>query len=114
MEYKQAVVLRTDIEMSRGKDVAQACHASLGAYRRAEESMVEEWISQGQKKVVLEVEGLEKLMDLYKRAQREGFPSFIVKDAGETELEPGTKTCIGIGPAPDSNLDKITGELSPV
>ena len=35
----------------------------------------------------------------------------VITDAGRTQVEPGTVTCMGLGPAPASELDKITGEL---
>jgi len=37
--------------------------------------------------------------------------SAIVHDRGLTQVEPGTATCVGIGPAPADLVDKITGTL---
>lgn len=37
--------------------------------------------------------------------------SCIVRDAGQTQVAPGSRTVIAIGPAPKSVLDKITGHL---
>jgi len=37
--------------------------------------------------------------------------TYLVVDAGHTEIPAGTKTVLGIGPAPDNIIDKITGDL---
>lgn len=115
--YKQAVVVRTDIRMSSGKLAAQVAHAAVTCVlemlrsggRYAE--WVRAWEEQGQKKVVLRVQDLESLVRVYEAAVREGLPACIVRDAGLTELEPGTVTCIGVGPAPEELVDRVTGSL---
>lgn len=113
-EYKQAILVRADLEMSLGKACAQAAHASLGS---AEEAMKSEaawcnaWKRSGQKKVVLRVEEEEELLKYYNEARKAGLPCFLVRDAGLTELPPGTITALGIGPAPARAVDKITGGL---
>ena len=33
---KQVIIMRGDLSISRGKIAAQACHASLGSYKRAD------------------------------------------------------------------------------
>jgi PTH2 family peptidyl-tRNA hydrolase len=106
--YKQVIVLRDDIGMSRGKMIAQACHASLNAYKNASNDAVDAWEREGAKKVTLRAEDLKTLRQ---RASNEGLPTYMVKDAGLTELEPGTVTALGIGPAESNKIDKITGEL---
>lgn len=107
---KQALVVREDLEMSRGKIIAQACHASLGAYMKAPENERSEWESEGGKKIVLSAGelGLEEILE---QAKSNGLPAYMVKDAGMTELEPGTVTAVGIGPAEGSKIDTVTGEL---
>lgn len=108
--YKQAILLREDLGMSKGKMIAQACHASLKAYRKADSSDAEDWERNGAKKVVLEVDG-DEIEKRYRKADSNGLPTAMVKDAGETELEPGTKTAVGIGPAGKSRIDSVTGDL---
>lgn len=107
---KQAIVVRDDIGMSRGKMVAQACHASLGAYREASSEQRQEWSEGGAKKVVLDA-GDRELVEILEAARRRGLPAFMVEDAGMTELEPGTKTAVGIGPAGEDKIDTVTGGL---
>lgn len=114
--FKQVILMRKDLEMSKGKLAAQACHAAVGAYREAIDlypSKTREWNKEGGKKIILWVEDKAKLMNL-----DEEIPSKIprqgIVDAGHTELEPGTKTCMGLGPWEEGELDKYTGELETV
>ncbi len=108
--YKQVIVLREDLGMSTGKMIAQACHASLKAYKKASGEKKRNWEETGAKKVALGLGG-EKLETLHHRSKDIGLPSALVTDAGMTELEPGTKTALGIGPGEESKIDSITGEL---
>jgi len=100
--------------MGKGKLAAQVAHASLGAAEEARSrrpEWFEEWKTEGQKKVVLKVQGDAELRQLYRRARVAKLPSSLVEDAGLTQLEPGTATCAGIGPAPEGEVDAITGAL---
>ncbi|MFB6241472.1 MAG: peptidyl-tRNA hydrolase Pth2 [Candidatus Nanosalina sp.] len=108
---KQAIILREDLDMSKGKMIAQAAHASLKAYRKADSGDVEEWENQGARKIVLAVESSEELDNRYSKADSKGLPVSEIRDAGRTELESGTKTAIGIGPAEESKIDSVTGDL---
>jgi PTH2 family peptidyl-tRNA hydrolase len=109
--YKQVILIRSDIDISTGKKCVQCCHASLGAYRNADKPLIKKWESEGQKKVVLEVNSEEEILKFYNRVKKEKIPCFLVEDAGLTQLEPGTITALGIGPEKEEVLDKITGEL---
>jgi len=114
MEFKQCIVVRTDLGMGRGKTCAQVAHASLGAAElamRQTEEWYREWKRAGEKKVVLRGEGEEMLQQLYARAAAMGLPCFIVRDAGLTQLPPGTVTAVAVGPAPEELVDRLTGEL---
>lgn len=97
--------------MSTGKKCVQSCHASLGAYKKANKSAIKKWNSEGQKKVILEMDSKEKMLKLYQKVKREKIPCFLVEDAGLTELKPGTITALGIGPGDEKKIDKITGNL---
>jgi len=109
--YKQVIILRSDIKMGTGKKCVQASHACLGAYKKADEEIIEKWESEGQKKVVLKVNSEKELLKFFNRIKKEKIPCCLVKDAGLTELEPGTITALGIGPGKEEILDKITGKL---
>jgi PTH2 family peptidyl-tRNA hydrolase len=113
-EYKQVIVVRTDLDMSRGKIAAQVAHASLGSAEKARQywrEWYDAWWREGQKKVVVKVEGERELYELYELAKEVGLPCYIVNDAGLTELPPGTTTTLGIGPAPNEKMDGVTGHL---
>lgn len=107
---KQAILLREDLNMSKGKMIAQACHASLKAYRKSSEDDREDWESKGEKKVALEV-AEDQIVQRFEKAKSAGLPAALIKDAGKTEIEPGTITAVGIGPAEGSQIDSITGDL---
>ncbi len=100
--------------MSKGKLAAQVAHASVTAsfeaYHRFRE-WFDKWWSEGQKKVVLKVGSSKELVELYEKAKLMNLPASIIRDAGLTELPPGTITAIAIGPAPSNLIDKITGRL---
>lgn len=106
--YKQAIVLREDLEMSIGKMISQACHASLKSYQKTDSSVSEAWDSKGAKKIALKSDNIEKLE---RKAKSKNISSAIVRDAGMTEVAPNTVTAIGIGPAEESKLDAVTGSL---
>ena len=102
------------MKMGKGKIAAQVAHASLSA---AEEAMkkraewYEEWKESGQRKVVLKVQSQGELHELLKKAKAARLPASLIEDRGLTQLEPGTETCVGIGPGPDETIDAITGSL---
>ena len=108
---KQVIIIRNDLGMSEGKKCVQCCHASLGAYKKSNKKIIKKWETEGQKKVVLEVDSKKKVLDLYKKVKKGKIPCFLVEDAGLTELKPGTITALGIGPEREETLDKITGKL---
>jgi PTH2 family peptidyl-tRNA hydrolase len=108
---KQVIIMRADLGMSKGKLAAQACHGSLGAYKKADERKIREWELEGGKKVVVQVRSQEELFEIYELVKAADIPSFLVQDAGHTELPPSTVTCLGIGPEKDEIIDKITQDL---
>jgi peptidyl-tRNA hydrolase, PTH2 family len=111
LTMKQIIVMRADLNMSRGKIAAQACHASLGSYKKADDRILKKWESEGEKKVVLKVNSLEELFEVYELAKVTNMPIYLVHDAGHTEIPKSTVTCLGIGPDEDEKIDKITQEL---
>ena len=109
--YKQVIVVRTDLHLGKGKLAAQIAHASVDSFLRAPEKDQKMWLSENQKKVVLKVKDEMELLHIYEEAKRKGLPSTLIRDAGLTQIPPGTKTAVGIGPAEEEKIDRITGEL---
>jgi peptidyl-tRNA hydrolase, PTH2 family len=109
---KQAIVARTDIGMGQGKLAAQVAHASLSAYEKADERTRREWKNGGQKKIVLKGESERQLHELSEIAEARGLANAVVRDAGHTQLDPGTVTALAVGPGDEDVVDRVTGELS--
>ena len=108
---KQAIIIRADLKMGKGKIATQASHASIAAFLRSRKSLRDEWLASGMKKVVLKVSSEKELKSFYKKVKAKKMPCAIINDAGLTQLEPGTATAIGIGPDREDKMDKITGKL---
>ncbi len=109
---KQVIAVRRDLDLSKGKTAAQVAHASLGAYRKADKGDVAAWDRVGSKKVVVFAEDEEELMELKRRADSDGIPTYLVRDAGRTEIPKGTTTALAMGPCSDEEIDRVTGHLS--
>lgn len=109
---KQVIVVRTDIGMGKGKIAAQVAHASLEAYRKSPQKVREKWWEESQKKVILKVQSEKELIDIFTHARSTGLPCALIRDAGHTQVLPGTKTAVGIGPAEAGEIDQVTGHLS--
>ncbi len=108
---KQVIIIRSDLEMSRGKTAAQAAHASLMSYFEAERmdnEVAKEWLDTGEKKIVLKVSDEESLVKLFNAFKFKKVPCALVTDAGLTELPPGSKTALGIGPWYSKDIDQFT------
>lgn len=113
--YKQLIVVRNEIKMSRGKIAAQAGHAAVSASEYARKNRPEwwnPWIREGQCKIAVKVKSEQELLELERKARNKGLPAVLIIDRGLTELPPETITCLGIGPAPSDKVDTITGKLS--
>ena len=113
MEYKQAIILRTDLGMDKGKLVSQGSHASIAsAYKTLQKNpeIFREWIG-SMKKIVLKVNSEKELLDLKVKAAKAGLVVELIKDAGRTQITPGSITALGIGPDNDDKVDTIIKEL---
>lgn len=113
--FKQSIVVRVDLSMSKGKLASQVGHAAVSASEKARKNKLRWWniwIKEGQMKVVLKVHSSTELESLYKKAKKLDLPCELIIDRGLTEIPPGTITCIGIGPAPVDKVDKVTGDLA--
>lgn len=112
-EVKQVIVFRKDLKIGKGKLAAHAAHASLEAYKKTKaknEEIVEEWEAGGYKKIVVCVENERELVELFEKVKKE-IPAALIKDAGHTQVEPGTITALGIGPWKEGKINEYTGKL---
>jgi PTH2 family peptidyl-tRNA hydrolase len=131
---KQVIVIRRDLRMRRGKEIAQGAHASMAWLRQrvlqgltptaatgttsaatglVELSEVERtWLERSNRKVTVKVGSEEQLMAVYEQALRAGLVTHLITDGGLTEFGGvPTRTCLGIGPDYDDRIDPVTGDL---
>ncbi len=111
---KMVIVVREDLNLSCGKLAAQVAHAAVQCTLESEKRKnphLKEWLREGQKKVVVKAKDLRALYELEFSAKNLGLVTSIIRDAGLTEIPPGTVTCLGIGPGPENIVDKVTGSL---
>jgi len=110
-KWKQCLIIRSDVKMSCGKKCAQLAHAAVGAYEHSDKITRKRWYNEGMKKVVLKVPSLRAMYEIKTNAEMAGIATSLITDAGRTEIEPGTVTALGLGPALSEDLDRITGDL---
>ena len=126
---KQVIVIRKDLKMRRGKEIAQGAHASISFLTRRleykerldqthvyyEPSMSHDeyvWLESGFTKITLQVNSEKELVEIYSAAREAGLQVHLITDSGKTEFDGvPTKTCLAIGPAKSEEIDKITGHL---
>lgn len=109
---KQVIVVNDALSLPKGKLSAQVAHASVSAFLAAAESKREVWLERGMPKIVLKCASELELEELHSEAQTKSLPACLIRDAGKTLLAQGTITCLGIGPATDAEIDKLTGDLT--
>lgn len=121
MKSKQVILVRRDLrnvkgeKVRTGKILAQACHASLAAYKQAvkTDSAFRDWDEGIFTKIVLAVNSEQELLDLAIKARAAGLNVALIEDIGLTEFGGvATKTCLAIGPHWDTQIDAVTGHLS--
>lgn len=111
---KMVLVIRSELRLTAGKIATQAAHGAVALARKIERDSPErfmEWWRTGQRKIVLEATDLGEMERLERAARVRGIPVAWVEDAGLTEVPPGTRTCLALGPAYDAEIDPVTGRL---
>ncbi len=124
MNVKQVIVLRKDLNMRKGKMVAQGAHASLKVFldmglKNTPGTLTvplwpaaRTWIEGQFTKVCVGVDSEKELLYLRERASLSQIPSALIQDAGHTEFKGvPTYTALAIGPWDSDMLDKLTGHL---
>ncbi|KAF6834360.1 peptidyl-trna hydrolase 2 [Colletotrichum plurivorum] len=121
-ECKLVLVVRTDLGMTKGKMAAQASHATLACYKSLSRAAVRDpsspaskllsrWERLGQAKIAVQIKNQDEMLELMGKARSLGVTAEVIADAGRTQIEAGSLTVLGVGPAPKSLVDQITGHL---
>lgn len=130
-EYRLVMAIRNDLKMQKGKVAAQCGHAAVAAYAKAlkqQPELLKHWMRYGKittkivfafklllfvggTKITVRIDSEEEMLRINEQAKKMGVLSSIVRDAGQTQVAPGSRTVIAIGPAPKSVLEQITGHL---
>lgn len=124
-KIKQVIVLRKDLNMRKGKCVAQGCHASVQVcldlqvqwterheYNFPGGKQFEKWCDTGMTKICVSVDSEQELLDVFEKAKRSGIAAALIQDAGHTEFAGvPTYTCCAIGPDKAEHIDPITSAL---
>lgn len=112
--YKQVIVFRSDLKLSKGKAAVQAGHAAVSSgeeARKHHKKWLEDWLTEGQRKIAVKVKNEKEMRELESQAKDLELPCALIIDRGLTEIPPNTVTCLGIGPAPTGKIDKLTSSL---
>ncbi|CAG9461982.1 unnamed protein product [Pedinophyceae sp. YPF-701] len=116
-ELKMVLVVNEELKMGKGKIAAQCAHAAVGAVsemsaagRRGAETLAQ-WEMCGQPKIALRIPSGPELNALALKARNAGCPIYVVQDAGRTQVAPGSRTVLAIGPAAKSLVDSVSGGL---
>ncbi|MBW2989285.1 peptidyl-tRNA hydrolase Pth2 [Candidatus Woesearchaeota archaeon] len=112
--YKQVILVRQDLKLPKGKLAVQSAHASSSALIKSHKDDIKKWQKEGMKKIVLKVKDLKELLMHKEKAEDIGLVTALIQDAGKTVVEPGTVTCLGIGPDREEKIDKVSGKLKMV
>ena len=124
---KQVIVIRRDLRMRRGKEIAQGAHASMAWLRQrimphltpagqADQVQFSEaervWLDVSMRKVTVKVASEQELLDVYDKALAAGLVVELITDRGLTEFGGvPTRTCLAVGPDYDDLIDPVTGDL---
>src|SRR5262245_46542778 len=116
---KQVIVMRRDLGMRRGKEIAQGAHASMiwlalrvrqpgYSFSEAERRWLDGPCTRG----CVRVDSEEELLAVVQKAQETGVMVHLRVDAGKTEFhDVPTPTCCAVGPDVPERIDPITGHL---
>lgn len=124
MNVKQAIIIRRDLKMRRGKEIAQGSHASMAFLTKRITTSTnhailtlseaeKEWLNSGTKKIVLQAPTETDLIDLQDHAKQLGLETNLIVDHGLTEFNGvPTITALAIGPGPEGAINLVTAALT--
>jgi PTH2 family peptidyl-tRNA hydrolase len=135
---KQVIIIRKDLNMRKGKMVAQGAHASMAAILNnmrngqthidykpqvingkyfmtlevKENSPLDQWLRGSFTKICVSVNSEQELLDVYNKAKELNMSCSLIQDSGFTEFHGvPTYTAVAIGPDDSGKIDVITGNL---
>ncbi|XP_058201882.1 uncharacterized protein LOC131316501 isoform X4 [Rhododendron vialii] len=112
-ELKMVLVVRQDLKMGPGKIASQCAHAATGLYSElvhSQRSLLRQWELCGQPKIVVTCKNQQEMNKLKEAAEIIGLPTFVVADAGRTQVSAGSKTVLAVGPGSKASVDSVTGK----
>ncbi|KAF5759768.1 putative aminoacyl-tRNA hydrolase [Helianthus annuus] len=112
-DFKMVLVVRQDLKMGQGKVASQCAHAATGLYAKlmqSDQSLLRRWERCGQAKIVVTCKNQQEMNKLLEAAEGIGLPTYVVADAGRTQVSAGSKTVLAIGPGYKSIVDSVTGK----
>ncbi|XP_057957406.1 uncharacterized protein LOC131150599 isoform X2 [Malania oleifera] len=113
-QLKMVLVVRQDLKMAAGKIASQCAHAATGMYAElmlSQRSLLRQWEQCGQPKIVVTCKNQQEMNKLKEAAESIGLPTFVVSDAGRTQVLAGSKTVLAVGPGRKASVDSVTGKL---
>ena len=119
-DIKMVLVVNNGLKMGKGKIGAQCGHATLSGYQKCKKlsasskywtKVLEKWHYEGVKKICVKVDDSAQLLQVQKDANKLGIPSYVVADAGHTQIAAGSLTVCCLGPVESKHVDSITGKL---
>lgn len=115
LTFKMVFVVNMDLAMGVGKVAAQVGHAAVGLYQTLQEKnswreMAWKWDRSGAKKVVLQGTNVAHLLELQALAMSLSLPTYLVQDAGVTQVESGSRTVLAVI-GEENAVNKVTGSL---
>lgn len=118
MNTKQVIVMRKDLNMRKGKMVAQGSHASIAFLTKrlkSKEPLTEaqnHWLENSFVKICVSVDSEQSLLEVYEKATSLGLECHLITDNGQTEFSGiPTRTCLAIGPDWVEKIDPVTENL---
>jgi peptidyl-tRNA hydrolase, PTH2 family len=108
---KQVIVVNDALGLPEGKLATEVAHASIAAFLAASPEAQRQWLDEGMPKVVLRCDSEAQVVGLHSLADRAGLPAQLVRDEKTSAAPPGGVTCLGLGPADNTKLETITGNL---
>ncbi|XP_069822953.1 probable peptidyl-tRNA hydrolase 2 [Dendropsophus ebraccatus] len=113
--YKMVFVVNMELSMGVGKIAAQVGHGAVGLYQLLikdpkTKEMVDKWDEYGAKKIVLQGSSTAHLMELQALALSMDLPTYLVQDAGRTQIAAGSHTVLAIM-GEEEMVNKVTGKL---